>query len=368
MKKLSRLLSGAACALLMAAPSLGVESPALLQAVVEIKADIEKILANAGTPDFGALDAAVQAYVAGLTQQPALNNSETQASLPAINMQEYAQTLTQQQIKNILTTVDDTGGETCQKGACLDARTVSSTFINSGITNIYRDMSEAKKVNPDDQMLNMDTLLGPLTYKNPSKEQSGISPGSSSNPTTDQKDQKLYARYFIQIVSGLSDPVRLLTPLDYENKLKNDEDRKDYLSRLQAFTALVSVGMNNLYQMYVERLPIASNQPSLAETEAQMAARRMTPEWRKMIESASPVTLARENLYLQAEINYQLYRSRQQQERILATLSVLQLQNLQVMVKTGVAPPLNKPPATPGVPTAKNITPGSVAADYGNGG
>src|SRR5690606_20968040 len=64
------------------------------------------------------------------------------------------------------------------------------------------------------------------------------------------------------------------------------------------------------------------------QVEDYLAKKRiMNPNWYASIEAASPTTVLREMLYVMAEMRFELYQQRMQNELVLATLSALQLQS-----------------------------------------
>ena len=118
----------------------------------------------------------------------------------------------------------------------------------------------------------------------------------------------------------------------------------NYLASIRVYAAQKSVGISNLYYIMSKRMPqkIDSKQPnptSQAMNEFNMASWRLykpntaaagnkNSQWITDIDAASPATVQKEIVTLLAEINYQLYLTRQQEERILLTNSMLLLQSI----------------------------------------
>ncbi|OGV27747.1 MAG: hypothetical protein A3F18_00735 [Legionellales bacterium RIFCSPHIGHO2_12_FULL_37_14] len=143
---------------------------------------------------------------------------------------------------------------------------------------------------------------------------------------------------FIQYAAGSMLPLdlptlTLLTGQSAKTKLFRQAAANYYLS-LRTYVARLSVGLSNLYSILAKRLPQNSADgkvTSQALIEYQMATWRLfdtsskdsQQKWLEFINSASPASVQKEMAVLLAEINYQLYLNRQQQERLLMTNSAL---------------------------------------------
>lgn len=209
--------------------------------------------------------------------------------------------------------------------------------------------------------LNADTLLGPLMYNtdNESSSTSSSDSQSSSDEGLKAENQMQTAHNFIRYATGMTNPIALAKRSDYDNlylqSISTDDSVSDtdrqlakenlakYILKIRSYSARVSIGASNLYFMLSKRLPqsqsadqSSSNQAnSQALSEFQMATRRLydpakkegsnnnAKQWIDEINEASTATVQKEIAVLLSEINYQLYLSRQIDERILATLSVL---------------------------------------------
>lgn len=195
--------------------------------------------------------------------------------------------------------------------------------------------------------LNSNVLLGPYLY---SLESIG---GDQKKEGLVAENQAQAAANFIRYAASIVNPPPLPT-LEQYNKLyyqaknaDNEVSRKNaeaaltnYLTSLRVFAAQSSVGLSNLYYMLSKRMPqnvggTQTNNTSQALSEFTMATWRLNnPEesaadkqWVNQLNQASPATIQKEIAILLAEINYQLYLSRQQNERLLLTNSILLLQN-----------------------------------------
>lgn len=201
--------------------------------------------------------------------------------------------------------------------------------------------------------LNSNTLIMPLLYTksqdegNPKKDQSGLV----------AKTQAQQAANFVRYVTGLVSPISTANFDDYVKQytaasitsagtdektatiIKNKAQTilADYLLRLRMYAAQSSVAIGNIYYILSRRLPLDDKgETSEALSEFKMASWRLydsksedpkdAQAWLTKIQSASTATTQKEIAVLLAEINYQLYLTRQQNERMLLTQSVALLQ------------------------------------------
>lgn len=207
------------------------------------------------------------------------------------------------------------------------------------------------------QVLNSNNLLSPMMYND--KDLAGLEAQSSQAEKEGSKSgligktQAQMAYDFVSFVSGLVLPVNVPSKDDYEKVFRqmiNGSKREqmqargtlfEYINKLRVYSAQVSVGLSNLYYIVSKRMPKtipgennSKQQTSQALDEFKMATWRLNPpsaggtdtSWISQINTASPTTVQKEIAVLLAEMNYQLYLNRQQQERILLTESVLLLQ------------------------------------------
>ncbi|KTC76055.1 IcmX (IcmY) [Legionella birminghamensis] len=213
--------------------------------------------------------------------------------------------------------------------------------------------------------LNSNALLSPLLFStNASGQTSTSSPlisQDSQNQGLTANSQVQEAANFIRYVTGQVNPVALPDRNTYDslynkalNLSKNTElsdqlqaqtTLTDYLTRLRTYAAQVSVGVSNLYYILSKRMPqslggSSGNTTSQALSEYTMATWRLfnsdqssstggqpQQQWVEQINTANSATVQKEIAVLLAEINYQMYLSRQQQERLLLTETILLLQN-----------------------------------------
>lgn len=201
--------------------------------------------------------------------------------------------------------------------------------------------------------LNSNNLLAPLLYstevKNTGKNQFG---GLTA------KSQAQLANNFARYASGLVTPLKLAERkaysdlyqqadvtdsgnTDFNSKMSARARLSSYLSSLRAYAARYSIGLSNVYAIMARRMPQNfTNDPSTGQTsqaleEFKMATWRLyklnsngsgsaekNQQWLDKINNGSAATVQKEMAVLLAEINYQMYLSRQQQERILLTNSI----------------------------------------------
>lgn len=203
--------------------------------------------------------------------------------------------------------------------------------------------------------LNSNTLTSPLMYSTEDGNQSNSYGDDNKDKGLTATNQAQQALNFIRYASGILLPPELPKPRDYDN-LYRQATNKDgtisslqkkqaqnalskYLMRLRVYVAQTSVGVSNLYYIMSKRLPqeqSANNSAPMSQalTEFMMATRRLynpdmstNKQWVNELDTASPTTVQKEIAVLLAEINYQLYLNRQQEERMLLTNSLLLLQN-----------------------------------------
>ncbi len=318
------------------------------------------------------------------------NSSSAVSVNNLIDQQTYQTDPVSQYVLNILstpTTTSNTACSTCVGSSCnpLCQMSVMSNVVGSVpqptqyYTTSYND--------PFLSELNANSLIAPLMYSTSTiSTQTASSSGgtttqsssSSTNPGLVAASQTESAENFIRFASGSVVPPDLPSYSSYNSlyttSLQTDSSDNptsqalqaqvaltQYLAQLRIFAAQTSVVMSNLYAILARRIPqtlsgsSSGSQTSTALSEFQMATWRILPEsssststssssqWIEQINQASPITVQKEMAILLAEINYQLYLSRQQQERILLTNSMLLLQTIQKPLGSNLA---TQPPAS----------------------
>lgn len=207
--------------------------------------------------------------------------------------------------------------------------------------------------------LNVNSLIAPLMYSTTSSTTSTSSAtGNNTNTGLTAQTQAQQAANFIRYATAAVAPIQLPDRKQYDalfvkaqnagnsytqlEQFKAQSTIASYLTGLRIYAAQISVGVGNLYYILSKRMPQPipganteqSNTTSQALSEFTMATWRLyNPDqspnttWLTQMNQASPATMQKEIAVLLAEINYQLYLSRQQQERLLLTESMILIQN-----------------------------------------
>jgi intracellular multiplication protein IcmX len=321
------------------------------------------------------------------TSFPAFNSPSSQSSVsvtPLIDQQNYQQDPVSQAVLNILGTPD--------YPYCMNYDASAWTGGGSG-TNAYpypkcqylyqyQVMNNVIGTLPSTyqfytyqynqqflSQLNGNVLLAPLLYSTTSSSSSTSSnpPASSSSAGLSAQNQAQQALDFIRYATGSVAPISLPRLKDYDTlytqatnttnnvsataQMQAQATLTSYLTKLRSFAAQSSVVYSNLYYIFAKRLPqnmggSDTTPTSQALNEFTMATWRLyTPggnantQWLNQINQASTATVQKEMVTLLAEINYQLYLTRQQQERLLLTNTMLLL--ISTRGSQPIAPSLN---------------------------
>lgn len=283
-----------------------------------------------------------------------------------IDQKTYQQDPVSQSILNILGTPDasncmDYEGKTWNANCSL-------LFQNKVTTNAIGTLPNTSTYYTYDynskfmDQLNSNSLLSPLMYSTDNPGQNTTSSGSPNqqNQGLTSQNQAQQALNFIRYASGSLVPLDLPRYKDYDTlynqAINSDGATPDiqqkqaqstlsrYLGNVRTYAAQSSVGLSNLYYILAKRMPMTlptsgaksgGQKPvSQAMSEFQMATWRLfnpdmsdSNQWVNQINSGSALTVQKEIATLLAEINYQLYLNRQQEERILLTNSLMLIQN-----------------------------------------
>lgn len=256
-----------------------------------------------------------------------------------------------------------------------DSETVISQFqvmknvIGNLNLGVYPSVDAFPSPNNNAQVapqLNSDSLLGPLLLgagqNNGAPGASGQQQGLTASSALEQ------ALNFIRYASGAALPLSLPAYKEYadtyavafedskappEKKITAQNQILTYLTNLRVYAAQTSVGISNLYYILSKRMKqdagdgkgaysqalgeynMATWRLSLPQMNTQGAGQgadaqqqqKNSSNWINQINNASNATVQKEIAVLLAEINYQMYLSRMQQERILLTNSLILLQN-----------------------------------------
>lgn len=217
--------------------------------------------------------------------------------------------------------------------------------------------------------LNANNLLSPLMYQTGSGESSGSSSTASNQSKTGPltaTTQAQLAQNYVRFATGQILPMSLpdndilqtigqqMTSSDALTQQKAYASWAKYVAGLTTYAAQMSVAYSNLNGMMAKRMPVKvspndlpkgpNDQPmqglgniSQALYEFQMATWRLSdstqqtdPAWLNKVVNSSDASIAKEQLALLAEINYQLYMNRQMQEKILLTNTMMLMQSMQM--------------------------------------
>lgn len=167
----------------------------------------------------------------------------------------------------------------------------------------------------------------------------------------------------------------------FQQNVLNNPAYQNYQASVRSYGATQSLLLDNLYALMAKRTPIANlgtqaglpQDPNLekgAASPAQVQNATFTqtlnnPEWYAAMKTASPATLAREQLLLTATIAKQLQDAQTTNERLLATLTVMTQQLTQLVssqalsaqaraVNQSINPEANNPANTVIDPSSSN--------------
>jgi intracellular multiplication protein IcmX len=316
---------------------------------------------------------------------PPYNTASQQAVSvnPLIDQQPYQQDPVTQAVLNILTTPDYTYCTNNDNNGWVDGCPLLSATKggnpvmneNQVITNAIGTLQQQDGSSyftytynqPFLNQLNSNSLIAPLLYTTTSDSTNTTSSGSSGAPQTNgsngltASNQAQQAANFIRYVTGAVAPLSLPKRQDYDKlftaattpgtdptttlaQKQAQATLASYFASLRIYAAQSSVGFGNLYYIFSKRAPqntlgtdgtpSTNSQSSQALSEFTMATWRLfNPDqsakttWLSQINKASSATVEKEMVTLLAEINYQLYLNRQQEERLLLTNTLLLLQN-----------------------------------------
>ena len=206
----------------------------------------------------------------------------------------------------------------------------SDLTSNNPIQSPFAD-DKTISANPNNAIFNFNSLLNPEIYQTIE---------TSKEIINQQELAKNYIEFLFQGSKLRNDSLLDLTTLSPEqlNKLAKRIGFSDYVIATRAYAASQSLALSNLYAIYNKRIAITDlgkkagfkqTDASVKQVENYLASRRISDaNWYQAMEKASPVTILREILYTLAEIRYEIYQSRQDSERVLATLSTMELQAL----------------------------------------
>lgn len=171
----------------------------------------------------------------------------------------------------------------------------------------------------------------------------------TGKPGFEDDTAKQAAENFIKLMANMDNTPKTLTASTLSQP---SAAQKNYLTRLATFVAIQSVALNNLYQMYNNRVVqtglgsqvgmvkltensansntkvgAAVSDASPMQVKQYLAQRRVkNAAWFEEMEKAAPANVDREMLYVLAEMREELFEQRLMYEQMLATMSALQLE------------------------------------------
>jgi len=319
----------------------------------------------------------------------------------SINQLPYQTNPVSQSILDLLTTPDfsfcqlvtqcsysaTTSGNLASK-CCNQPHTYSAQIGISALGTLPAPINIADPLDPSIiQQLNSNTLLGPLllstinpttgTSSSPSKSSNSWSSMSSLTAVSQAQAAANFIRYASSAVApppqtelstyqilynlamGLPTPQKnkpSATEIAIMQSAKAQQSLATYLATMRTIAAQTSVGVANLNELLTKRLPQnpsgAGAPTSQALNEYVMASRRLydvtipaptgknpSTQWVDQINAASSATVQKEIAILLSEINYQLYLSRQQQDRLILTNSIMLFQLSRLVTPQPLQPP-----------------------------
>jgi|GEM_PF-854056 len=304
---------------------------------------------------------------------------------PILDQQTYQTDPVSQAILNLLSTPDFTycqnndGAPSCQPPFFREQILIN---VVGSLKPLATDTVFTPQQNiPLVPQLNIDSLLTPLMYT-PATVSSNSGSSQGSTPTMGlassgspagltAQTQAQQAMNFIRYASSAVNTLPLPSYSTYAslyNQASNSDNNTSqaaqasaqvkiavYLTQLRTLAAQNSVAVSNLYYALSRRLPQNNSSVAGQENSGMSSSNTKTPsseamnefvmaswrlynpvtgndgknqqQWLAKINQGSGASVQKEIAVLLAEINYQLYLTRQQQERLLITQSMIMLQN-----------------------------------------
>jgi len=198
-------------------------------------------------------------------------------------------------------------------------------------------------------------------------------------PSLYQGTQEQSAEEFIQYATELYKPTAGLTfpnnfPFNNNKKLQllqNNTAYKKYMMTVRSTVAQESVALSNMNYLLSERLEQKTGaQKTSSRQQEQLAITDEygNPKWYKAMAKASPATIARATLYTMAGVRYQLYQNYKLMERMLATLSMIELADIRssqvttIIQKTAAQRVIDNIAQNGSVNGTPNMLPGDLSA------
>lgn len=198
--------------------------------------------------------------------------------------------------------------------------------------------------------------ISPIPHKQSSTRNSSLNIESilskSYIPELNSKNKSLEtglpAKNFIMLLLGAGNPLKIE---DNSDGNMSEKEHMAHLSLAWALNAQKAIAMGNLYNILRKKERIRGlgslakiqdkqgriiADASVQEVEDFLINRRLgSASWLESMEKASPLELQRESTYILAEIQRALHAHRQQQERIMASLSAMIAQGIDLRKELG---------------------------------
>jgi hypothetical protein len=294
----------------------------LITAINAIRASLDGIVNTTATYIFQTPPNIGNELVTNNTQSTAI-----QTVLPGVN------TLSNQDIVNALVPdVTNPNAALTQLASVQASDTILQSTVASGVPMpFYSSAAQNSMQNAlaqGNENLNFTSLITPLAYNTPALQNLALN--------------------YLRFVSGYANPVSNFSLNSYpESQLstkqkltfQNTPTYQQFMVQRRNVVAQQSILLSNLYYIYSRRLPIptihASDTalgvatPSAAQIEDYVATwRTASPTWYTQMATVAPSNVARESLYVLAEMQTELHRMHQDNERIIALLATSQMPNL----------------------------------------
>ena len=227
-----------------------------------------------------------------------------------------------------------------QTDAAARQQILASIFTSHGNDTLVQSYTN------NDVAYNPETLFSAMSYANAGQQ-------SQANTFINQLSQ--LAAIPSPRPPSLPEPMTSEQIASLNKQITNDPSTLDqiqtqqdvYVKNVMQMIAAKNMAMNNLYAIHAKRIPQqviidkgitdpSNNQPitSPLQLANYAATRRLSPGYYQEMAGASPTAVARETLFLLAEIRQQLFQNELANERLLATLSVTALGSVSAKAAT----------------------------------
>lgn len=296
---------------------------ALVSAINAIRASLDGIVNTAATYIFQTPPNVGNELVTNNTQSTAIQT--VMPNVVALNDQDI--------LSGLVPNVQNPNASLTQLASIQASDTILQSTVMSGVPlPFYSSAAQSNMQNAlaqGNENLNFASLAQPLSY-------------------TTQDMQNLALNY-LRFVSGYAVPISNFSLNSYsESQLstkqkltfQNSPAYQSYQVQRRSLIAQQSAILSNLYYIYAKRLPIQTihasdtalgvETPSAAQIQDYVSTwRTSTPTWYTQMATASPSNVARETLYVLAEMQSELHRMHLENERIIALLATSQIQTVQ---------------------------------------